>query len=198
MNNFKFFNENVLVSSDGLVSRLKGNYKGVSTGCKSKGYMQKRIDGKLWFVHDLVWTTFRGEIPDGYVVHHINGQKDDNRLENLELMPRSEHSRMHMATQPEKAKQKRIKTLVENVKSDEVKQKISETMKKVKKTDEWIKNAALAHSKPVRQIPLDGSPEKVWVSATEAARQLKCIQSNIQKCCVGKLKKHHNSKWEYV
>lgn len=30
------------------------------------------------------------------VVHHINGDIHDNRIENLQLMTRTEHSRMHM------------------------------------------------------------------------------------------------------
>ena len=29
------------------------------------------------------------------VVHHINGNRKDNRLENLQLMTRSEHAKLH-------------------------------------------------------------------------------------------------------
>ena len=61
------------------------------------GYI--RIDlgnnGKRYncLAHRLVWIYFNGEIPDDKEINHINGIKTDNRLENLELVTRSENIR---------------------------------------------------------------------------------------------------------
>lgn len=37
-------------------------------------------------VCNLVWETFNGEIPTGYEVTHIDGDKSNNKLENLKLV----------------------------------------------------------------------------------------------------------------
>lgn len=37
------------------------------------------------------------EVPPGHHVHHLNGDKADNRLENLEVIDEAEHHRRHMA-----------------------------------------------------------------------------------------------------
>src|SRR5262245_61414348 len=46
--------------------------------------------------HVILWQRRFGPIPKGYVVHHINGDHSDHRLENLQLMTRGEHSRHHI------------------------------------------------------------------------------------------------------
>ena len=41
--------------------------------------------------HHLVWEIANGPLPKGMVVHHLNGNKADNRLENLLALSRGHH-----------------------------------------------------------------------------------------------------------
>lgn len=45
--------------------------------------------------HVLVWESINGSLPKGYIVHHYNGIKDDNRSENLFAMSRKDHGAIH-------------------------------------------------------------------------------------------------------
>lgn len=57
------------------------------------GYIQILVGGakRYKFEHHIVWEAANGPLPRGWVVHHLNGVKTDNRLENLAGMPRHEH-----------------------------------------------------------------------------------------------------------
>ena len=60
-----------------------------------KGYLRIRLSKgcviKNLFVHRLVYQTFVGEIPEGYFVNHIDENKQNNSVENLNLMTSKEN-----------------------------------------------------------------------------------------------------------
>jgi len=73
---------------------------------EARGYFNRRIDkrgywliylsGRGWMKeHHYLWKKAGRNIPQGYVLHHKNGDRLDNRLENFELMTKSEHSKHH-------------------------------------------------------------------------------------------------------
>lgn len=75
----------------------------------------QKFDGKTYYkcgnyyqrkgkrLHRVVWEYYNGAIPDGWHVHHINGDRSDNRIENLALMKEREHLSLHMSKPERKA-----------------------------------------------------------------------------------------------
>jgi hypothetical protein len=51
--------------------------------------------------HRWVWIKTHGVIPKGYHIHHINEDRSDNRIENLELIEKSRHIKHHWDKHPE-------------------------------------------------------------------------------------------------
>lgn len=49
--------------------------------------------GKI--LHRDIWEYFNGEIPKGYVIHHIDGVPSNNDLSNLQIMTQSDHIKLH-------------------------------------------------------------------------------------------------------
>lgn len=53
---------------------------------KSDGEVYTIVYGTEHRVCELVWEAWKGEIPQGFRVSHIDGNKQNNRLDNLELV----------------------------------------------------------------------------------------------------------------
>lgn len=60
---------------------------------------QVRKDGYIAFgrelEHRIVYRYHFGSIPNGFDIHHKNGIRSDNRIENLELLKKGDHRREH-------------------------------------------------------------------------------------------------------
>lgn len=76
------------------------NYYGWEVGSKHKnGYvvvaLRRQGIVKKYYLHRVIWETVFGEIPTGFDVHHINGDKTDNKISNLELINWYKHINKH-------------------------------------------------------------------------------------------------------
>ena len=91
------------VSSEGRCRNSRG---GISHGClASSGYCVVGICGSLFNVHRLVAHAFLGPPPSeaAWEVNHVDGNRSNNRIDNLEWVSHSENTRHSYATNPSRA-----------------------------------------------------------------------------------------------
>lgn len=72
--------------------KLTNNYRSVM----ANGYIRVRNyeKNKYEYEHRYVWESNYGHIPKGYVIHHIDGDRTNNDINNLEILTKERHDRI--------------------------------------------------------------------------------------------------------
>jgi len=68
------------------------SFKGIRFTLRNHGYYS-RTDNSRELMHRYVWEYFNGKIPEGHDVHHLDRNRSNNDIKNLEVMRKDEHSR---------------------------------------------------------------------------------------------------------
>lgn len=145
------------ITEDGRVWSYLNN-KWLKLEISSIGYyrVQLRKDGQTYrfLIHRLVFSTFKGEIPEGLTVDHIDGCKDNNHILNLQLLTRGDNARKARTGKKHTEETKRKMSESQKGKSpwingkkhtEETKSKMSESQKGKKLSEEHKRKISEAH-----------------------------------------------------
>lgn len=80
--------------SKAMQSGWNARFAGRVAGCKnnSTGYVSVSIANSPYLAHRLIWALNGFDLPDEMEIDHKNGNKKDNRIENLRLVTSSQNS----------------------------------------------------------------------------------------------------------
>ncbi len=85
-----------------------------SPNCEKNGYIQVYVEDKWQWLHRVVAKEKMGsDIFEGFEVHHIDGDKQNNDPDNLKVLSKEEHQAIHQQQdENEPEKKKRIKDYI--------------------------------------------------------------------------------------
>lgn len=72
-------------------------------------------------IHRYVWEYHNGEIPKGYEIHHIDYDKSNNDISNLQLLSQKEHQKLHGAELTEEQRQRLRDNLANTARPEAIK-----------------------------------------------------------------------------
>lgn len=101
---------------------------------QTNGYYINRVKERTLLAHRWVWENYNGPIPDNMDIHHKDANKDNNSIENLQMMNRSDHRKEHWNDEnlrPVCEDQLNKVRPIEWLKSDEGKKSVSEKGKEI-------------------------------------------------------------------
>lgn len=134
------------IKSQILVCPLTGRITRIKTGLdmrlekKSDGYSRCWLAGKRLYLHRLVWEYFNGLIPMDSVVDHVDGDKENNSLENLRLATYSENAKNKVPSKPNRLGIRGVCECPEGYKAyiKSEKKGLSKVFKSVQDAEDWV------------------------------------------------------------
>lgn len=176
----------------------KANY--IMKDFNNKGYrrIQLRTDNgkKLTIgVHRLVALTFLPKVEGKTIVNHIDGNKSNNNVENLEWCTHQENVYHVINTGLLKTKNGFVLPKREKLPPDDLRELQIRTLDKYR--SQANRRAKELFSKRIDQFDLKGNYVKTWCSSREIERELKISHSQISNVCKGKRKTSHGFIWKY-
>lgn len=120
------------------------------------------------YLHICIFESYyKTSVPKGYVVHHIDLKPQNNDINNLILMPDTDHRKLHRSIDYEKT----FKIALEI--------------------------AHKKNEKPILQYTLNGEFVAEYDSAVKAQKTTKIPQSSISNCCLNKRKTAGGYIWKF-
>lgn len=166
--------DRIVRHKNGIITKYKS--KIISQAKNRYGYIMVRLSKNCittsFSVHRLVAIAFIDYDENRPEVNHIDGNKENNCVDNLEWCTRSQNI-IHAC-----------------------KKGLRDTCKKSS-----IKNFKIASEKnkrKVNQYDLNDKFIKQWEYISDVAKKMKYDSSSISKCCRGKAKTAYGYKWEYA
>jgi len=146
------------------------------------GYLREYVEGREFFTHIKVWLDHydKDKVPDGYVIHHINGDRLDNRIQNLQCVEKEIHIRHH------------FKKWYKNLSNKEREKYCSDLIKNHNKwLDEMTENERKEYS-----LKISKGMKKWWNSLSDSERkEYKLKQSKNQKNYFNTLSEYEKETW---
>lgn len=171
---YKKIFDNYIIYENGEIYSLKSNKK-LKGILHNNGYLYVRINKKQYSIHRLVAKTFISNLENKPQVNHIDGNKKNNKVENLEWCNASENRKHALKNKLAKI----------NTKNQLINAKIN-----IKKAIEHNKIEIYQFDKNMRYI-------NKYNSIKEASDETKCNQTHISLCAKKKQHTCGGYIWKY-
>jgi hypothetical protein len=102
------------------------------------GYWICTRKGTPW-AHRWVWINHNGEIPKGMHIHHIDEDKSNNDISNLQMLSGSDHILEHWKDEEDRAERRKFLDLIRPLAHEKIRTKEAREKARIKTKESWVK-----------------------------------------------------------